>query len=157
MAAEEPLMDPSERSRFLSTLRSVDDFRADVRRDLQIEDLLQLPQTVGTLVDFSARHQRDIAGLASSIRDYMNQTLVAVRDVSREVATLRVDMDERTTRLEDGVTRLEEGVSRLEEGVTRLEERVTRLEERLTALEVSFIAKFDQIESELRDIRGGPE
>ncbi|MGH9101170.1 MAG: hypothetical protein ACRDV8_13205 [Acidimicrobiales bacterium] len=39
-------MDRAERERFLETLRTDEDFRAAIRREILIQELLELPQTV---------------------------------------------------------------------------------------------------------------
>jgi septation ring formation regulator EzrA len=91
------LMDEADRKRFLDTLHRDEEFRAAVRRELLTEELLNLPQTVATLVDALAQQRQDFAALAQSVANYMERTITAIQEgfaaVRGEVSDLRTDMD----------------------------------------------------------------
>ena len=133
-------MDAEEIRRFLATLRSDDDFRASVRRELLTEELLNLPQTVAVLVDTAAQQRRDINALAQSVATYMQRTVSTVRDgftaLQSEVGGLRAEV---------GGLGSEVGGLRAEVGGLRAE-----MDAGFTAIK----AKFDQVDADLRDIRG---
>jgi hypothetical protein len=80
MPVAEPVMDQDDRRRFLETLRRDGDFRADVRREILTEEILNLPQTVATLVDVAAAQRRDFTALAAEVRTYMERTISAISD-----------------------------------------------------------------------------
>jgi signal transduction histidine kinase len=61
------LMDELERRRFLNTLRSDDEFRATVRRELLTQELLDLPHTVAALVDAVDAQERILADLQHTV------------------------------------------------------------------------------------------
>jgi predicted nucleic acid-binding Zn-ribbon protein len=67
-------MDEAERKRFLDTLRQDDAFRADVRREILMEELLNLPQTVALLaaainglIEHQAEMQRQIMEIQAEL------------------------------------------------------------------------------------------
>ena len=74
------LMNAEQRERFLATLREDADFRADVRRELLTEELLNLPQTVAVLVDTAAQQRQDFVAMAQSVTNYMERTISAVQE-----------------------------------------------------------------------------
>src|SRR5688500_7578681 len=90
------LMNELDRKRFLATLRRDEEFRAAVRRELLTEELLNLPQTVATLVDVVAGQRSDFTALATEVRNYMQQAINAITEgftvVRGEVSELRTDM-----------------------------------------------------------------
>ena len=102
------LMDEVERKRFLDTLRSDDDFRETVRRELLTEALLNLPQTVATLVDVVAQQRQDFTALATDVRNYMERTITLIGEgftaVRAEISELRTDSAELRTDMEAGFT-----------------------------------------------------
>jgi hypothetical protein len=79
------LMDELERRRFLNTLRSDDEFRATVRRELLTQELLDLPHTVAVLVDAVAGQRKDFIELATAVRGYMERTIPLIGDGCRAV------------------------------------------------------------------------
>src|SRR5688572_30177940 len=90
------LMNELDRKRFLATMRHDEEFRAAVRRELLTEELLNLPQTVATLVDVVAGQRKDFTGLATEVRNYMQQAINAITEgftvVRGEVSELRTEM-----------------------------------------------------------------
>ena len=119
------VMNAEERERFLAALRSDDDFRAAVRRELLTEELLNLPQTVAVLVDATAQQRQDFAALAQSVANYMERTISAIHEGFAGVGT---DL----------------GGVRTEVGALR-----TEMDAGFTAIR----AKFDQVDADLEDIR----
>src|SRR4051812_15590970 len=75
-------MNEAERSRFLDALRTDDDFRAAVRRELLTDELLNLPATVAALVDVTAELRQDFTSLTQSVADYMKRTVQAIEDLN---------------------------------------------------------------------------
>ncbi|MGH9153515.1 MAG: hypothetical protein ACRD03_14185 [Acidimicrobiales bacterium] len=90
-------MNQEERERFLATLRTDEDFRATVRRELLTDELLNLPQTVAVLLDATAQQRQDLTALAQSVASSMQQTISAVREgfdaVRGELSSLRTGID----------------------------------------------------------------
>lgn len=120
------LMNELDRKRFLATMRHDEEFRAAVRRELLTEELLNLPQTVATLVDVVADQRKDLTALATEVRNYMQHAINAITEgftvVRGEISELRTDM---------------------EAGFTDLR---TDMEAGFTAVD----AKFDLVNAELR-------
>ena len=98
------VMNAEERERFLATLRKDEDFRAEVRRELLTEELLDLPRNMAALVDAVAQQRQDFTALAQSVANYMERTTSAIGEgfavvraevgaVHTELGTMRVQMD----------------------------------------------------------------
>ena len=123
------LMNAEQRERFLATLREDADFRADVRRELLTEELLNLPQTVAVLVDTAAQQRQDFVAMAQSVTNYMERTISAVQEGF-------------------GVVRTELGDVR-----TQLHTELGTMRTQMDAGFISVQAKFDQVDADLQDIR----
>jgi uncharacterized coiled-coil protein SlyX len=80
------LMSEAQRKRFFATLRRDDDFRLTVRRELLIEDLLSLPQTVATLIDVVAQQRQDMTALATDVRNFVQRLETLVGDFTDRLA-----------------------------------------------------------------------
>ena len=78
------VVDEAERQRLIETLRGDEQFRADVRREVLTEELLNLPQAVAALVDAVAQQRQDFTATAQSVANCMQQSLSlsAIRDVA---------------------------------------------------------------------------
>lgn len=102
------LMDELERRRFLNTLRSDEEFRSTVRREILTEELLNLPQTVATLVDVVAHQRQEFTALATDVRGYMERTITLIGEgftaVRSEISELRTEMGVLRTDMETGFT-----------------------------------------------------
>ncbi|MGH9103661.1 MAG: hypothetical protein ACRDYD_11870 [Acidimicrobiales bacterium] len=125
-------MDRAERDRFLATLRADESFRGDVRRELLTEELLNLPQAVSTLVEVAAQQRQDFTALAGSVRNYMEQTISAIRT---------------------GLSAVGDEISAVGDDISSLR---TNMEELRTNMEAGFVsvdATFDQVHADLRDIK----
>jgi len=126
-------MSEAERRRFLTTLRRDDDFRIPVRRELLIEDLLSLPQTVATLVDVVAQQRQDFTALATDVRNFMERTITVVSDgfgaIRGEIAELRGGF------------------------LGEIRSEVTKLRSDMAAGFAAVDARFDQVDADIRDLR----
>ena len=161
------LMDEVERKRFLDTLRRDDDFRAAVRRELLTEELLNLPQTVSTLVDVTAQQRQellnlrqaaaeqrqDFTALATDVRTYMERTITLIGDgftaVRAEISETRAEVSE----LQAGFTAVRAEISETRAEVSELRDE---MQAGFTAVRAGFTAvdaKFDQVNAELRVIK----
>ena len=133
------IMNAEDRERFLAALRRDDDFRADVRRELLTEELLDLPHVVAALVDAVAQQRQDFTALgdalaqqrqdftamAQSVAGYMERTISAIGEGF-------------------GVVRAELGDVRRELGGMRAQ---------MGTGFTSVKAKFDQVDADLQNIR----
>ncbi len=122
-------MDQTQRNQFLAALRTDEEFRAAVRRELLTEELLGLPDTVATLVDVIARQRSDFTALTASVSTYMERTI---------------------TLIGEGFTALGQDVGGLR---TDMEHNFAAVEASLVAVNAKFDAKFDQIDADIREIR----
>ncbi len=127
------VMNAEERERFLATLRRDEDFRAEVRREILTEELLDLPHSIAALVDAVARQRQDFTALAQSVANYMERTISAIGQgftaVQAEVGTMHAEVG--TMHAELGTMR-----AQMDAGFTSVQ------------------AKFDQVDADLQDIRG---
>jgi hypothetical protein len=118
-------MKEAERRRFLNTLRADDDFRTTVRRELLTEDVLNMPQTVATLVDVVAQQRQDFTALATDLHRYMDRTLTVVG----------------------------EGFTAMGQGFRTVDERFRTTGEDMQSGFAAVDAKFDQVCADIRDIK----
>ncbi len=109
------------------------EWRAELRRLVLTEELLELPQLfrelaakVAALVEAQARTEEQVARLA--------ETQARTEDQLRRLEEGVTQVEGALTRLAEAQARTEERVGRLEEAVARLDERVTRLEEAMVRL-----------------------
>ncbi len=94
-----PPMDASERKRFIETLRQDEDFRAQVRRELLTDELLNLPQTVAVLMEHNAQMQceltavrGDVDTLVTTTRQLLEITQNLAGEMQQDFAAVRQDM-----------------------------------------------------------------
>jgi len=123
------VMNEAERKRFLDTLRSDDEFRATVRRELLTEELLNLPQTVATLVDVVAQQRQDFTALAVDVHAYMERTIALLGE---GFSAVRGEISDLRTSVRGEISDLR-----------------TAMESGFTAVE----SKFDQVNAEIREIK----
>jgi hypothetical protein len=133
------IMDEAERRRFLDTLRTDEDFRAAVRRELLIDELLSLPAVVATLaadlhqltvkvdalVDAVAHQRRDFNDLAAISHSYMQRT----------------------------ITLLQEGFDLTRAAISALRDAISALRDDMTAGFTAVDARFDQVNADIRELR----
>jgi hypothetical protein len=89
-------MDEVQRKQFLDTLRQDAEFRADVRRELLIEELLGLPQSVALLsaavnglIEHQAEMQRELTALRGDMTALRSDMTETRGDVTALIATTR--------------------------------------------------------------------
>jgi len=89
-------MNAEDRERFFATLCRDDDFRADVRRELLTEDLLNLPQMVAAPVDAVAQKRQDFTAMTQSVAGYMERTISPIGEgfgaVRADLGDMRAQM-----------------------------------------------------------------
>ena len=147
-----PVVDAAERKKFLDTLRQDDDFRAEVRRELLTEELLNLPQTVAALIDHGAQMQRDLTALVATTRQLLeiNQNLAV--EMRQGFGTVREDLGS----LREDLGSLREDVSSVQEDVGSVQEDVGSLRGDMEARFIAIDARFDQVDAEIRDTKNPP-
>ncbi len=151
------VMDEADRKRFLDTLRSDDDFRSAVRRELLTDELLNLPQVVASLatdlqqltgvvnvlVDGVAQQRQDSTVLAADVRNYMERTITLIGEgftaIHGQISELRTDVDAGFTAVDAKFDQINAEISELR----------TDVDTGFTAVD----AKFDQINAEIREIK----
>lgn len=131
-----------ERQRFLETLRRDEEFRAAVRRELELEQLGELPgqivhltSAVNGLVDHQAELGRTVAALAE------NQV-----QVQRDVAELTRIVGQTLRATTEGLGSVVERIGTLEDGFDRLEGKLDR---GFTTIS----AHLDQLDSAIEELR----
>lgn len=133
------LMDEVERRRFLNTLRSDDEFRATVRRELLTQELLNLPHTVSALVDAVAEQGRSITDL--------RRVIAGLADVVAGQTQLLAEHGQ--TLAEQGQTLAEHGQTLAEHGETLADHGQT-----LAALVDAVAAQRRDFVALAADVRG---
>jgi len=154
------IMDEAERKRFLDTLRSDDEFRATVRRELLTQELLDLPQTVAALVDMVAQQRQDFTDLARDVRAFMEVVVSGIQSGFAEVQSGFAEVQSGFAEVQSGFAEVQSGLAEVQSGLAEaksgLAEVKSGLVELRTDMEAGFIAvdaKFDQVNSEIRDIK----
>ena len=130
---------------FLRLLREDPEFRAEVRRELQIQELMELPgkfaafvaetrqefseikARIGRIEDIVAGQRTDIAGLQAAVAGQR----IDIAGLQETVAGLQADM----VQLQKDVAQLQKEMAKLQETVTRLEAVIIRMEGRIGKLE----------------------
>lgn len=139
-------MDGAERERFLATLRADDSFRAEVRREILVQDVLNLPGTVATLVDSVAQQRSDFTALAQSMATFMEQTISGLRNGFAVT-------EQRFTEIRAGQSAFGDDLGHLRRDLGQLRGDVSQLR---TDMELGFTAidaRFDQVGAEIRGMK----
>ena len=109
---------------FLRLLREDPEFRAEVRRELQIQELLELPAKFAAFVAQTQQEFSDIKARLGRLEDIVAGQQVAIGGLQAAVA-----------QLQEAVAQLQETVAQLQAAVTRLEGTVSRMDGRIGKLE----------------------
>ncbi len=135
------------------------EWRAELRRHVLSEELLELPTIVRQVADQLATLTARVDALA----DQLGTLTARVDALAVQLGTLtaRVDAlaeaqartEERLTRLEEVVERLAEAQARTEERLTRLEEVVARLAEAQARTEAELEKLIGRVDGLARDVR----
>ncbi|MGH9056700.1 MAG: hypothetical protein ACRDYY_12705 [Acidimicrobiales bacterium] len=147
------MMEPSERDRFLHTLPTDEVFRAAVRRELLIDELLALPETVArmaaqldaltvrldTLIDVVAAQRRDFTDLVVQVQAYMQRTIDTVGAGFAAVGA----------RFESVDARLDSVGARLDALDAKLDAKFAQVDAGFTAID----ARFDEVDAEIADFK----
>ena len=144
------LMDEVERRRFLNTLRRDDEFRATVRRELLTEELLNLPQTVTTLVDVVAQQRQDFTAVATDVRDYMERTITLIGE---GFTVVRAGFDQVNAEISELRTDMRAGFTAVDAKFDQLDAEITELRTDMRAGFTAVDAKFDQLDAEIHAIK----
>lgn len=161
------LMDEVERRRFLNTLRSDDEFRATVRRELLTQELLNLPHTVSALVDAVAEQGRSItdlrrviAGLADVVAGQTQtlaehgQTLAEHGQTLAEHGETLADHGQTLAALVDAVAAQRRDFVALAADVRGYMERtITLIGEGFTAVDAKISDLRSDIDAKISDLR----
>jgi hypothetical protein len=135
------VMDASERKRFLATLRQDDDFRAEVRRELLTEELLNLPQTVAMLIDHGAQMQRELTTVRGDV-DALVTTTRQLLEITQNV-----------------VGAMQQGFAAVRQDIADVASTVAGVATTIAQVQQGFIAidaRFDQVDAEIRDLKDRP-
>lgn len=131
------LMDELERRRFLNTLRNDEEFRSTVRREILTEELLNLPQTVATLVDVVAQQRHDFTALATDVLGYMERTITLIGDgfaaVRSEIYELRTEMGELRTEMGELRTDMDTGFAAVRAELDQVHAEIRAIRDQLAS------------------------
>jgi len=140
------IMNAEDRERFLATLRRDDDFRADVRRELLTEELLNLPHTVAALVDAVAQQRQDFAAMSESNSALVDAVAQQRQDFTTMAQSVANYMERTISAIGEGF-----GIVRAELGDVRTE--LGDMRAQMGTGFTSVNAKFDQVGADLQNIR----
>ena len=143
------VMDDAERRRLIETLRSDEQFRADVRREILTDELLQMPQTVASLTTAVAEQGRALADLRQTLSTVVEVVAEQRRDVA-DLTRLVTDSMERTT------VALERTVALVEEGFAQLRREMADLRSDMDGKFAGVGTRLDRVDAELRELHGRP-
>ena len=159
------MMDEAARQQFLEALRSDDDFRATVRRELLTQELLDLPQTVSTLIDHYAEMQasfltlvREVGDLAGQVEALARQQAVlqgAMTSLSEMVAVVLTRVRERLDDLEVAVGGLRSDVAGVKSEMGGLRSEIGELRTDMAAGFTAFGSRFNRLESAIAELCAG--
>lgn len=136
--------------------------------------LEHLEGTVNSLIDHQAAMQASInslidsqASMQNSLQDLIQMTtrgfatmeagFTEMRDGFREVQNKFNEVDARIDSLDARIEGLDARTESMGERIDGLAARIESLEARIDGLDAKFTAKFDQVDSDIRDIKGDPE
>ena len=157
MGAAMNMMSEEERSKFLAALREDAEFRAAVQRELQMDALFVLPEEVvkltrtveimnsgvNGLIDHEAEIQRGIAALTEQVTRLAEdqvQTRADVQNLVQMMGRLIVVSEENFGAMREGFQEMREGFQSLR----------TDMDNGFAAID----SKFDQVNAEIREIKG---
>ena len=109
---------------FLRLLREDPEFRAEVRRELQLQELMELPARFDAFVAQTQQEFSDIKARLGRLEDVVAGQQVAIGGLLEAVAQLQ----EAVAQLQAAVAQLQAAVTRLEGTVARMDGRIGRLE-----------------------------
>ena len=140
------VMNAEERERFLATLRKDEDFRAEVRRELLTEELLDLPRNMAALVDAVAQQRQDFTALSGNMAALVDAVAQQRQDFTALAQSVANYMERTISAIGEGfaVVRAEVGAVHTELGTMRVQ---------MDAGFTSVQAKFDQVDADLQNIR----
>jgi len=162
------LMDEQEQRRFLAALREDPAFRAEVQRELQLDQLFALP---GQMADLAAT----VTGLTAAVNglvDHAAQTQRELSSLFEEHARTRADLDaliqmtaqgfdtmrDGFAEIRDGFAEIRDGFAAMRGGLLGLQSEMrdgfAEMRNGLLAVQAGVEARLDQVDSEIRDIKG---
>ena len=116
---------------FLRLLREDPEFRAEVRRELQLQELMELPAKFDAFVAQTQQEFSDIKARLGRLEDIVAGQQVAIGGLQVAIGGLQAAV----AQLQAAVAQLQEAVAQLQEAVTRLEGTVARMDGRIGKLE----------------------
>ena len=157
-----PPMDASERKRFIETLRQDEEFRAQVRRELLTDELLNLPQTVAVLMEHNAQMQReltavrgDLDALVTTTRQLLEITQNLAGEMQQGFAAVRQD----SAQMRQDITQMQQDSAQVQQDISQVQQDISQVRQDITQVRQGFIAidaRFDQVVAEIRDIKDPP-
>ena len=130
---------------FLRLLREDPEFRAQVRQELQIQELMELPEKFAALAsqtqqEFSeiksrlTRLEAIIAAQQTAITE-LQDAVTKLQDAITELQAAVAKLQETVAKQQTAITELQDAVTKLQETVDRHEDLLTRMDGRLGRLE----------------------
>ena len=171
-------MDSTE---IIRQLQNDPSLKAEMRAVLLTEELLRVPSIVATLAETMVQHNQRLehleatvnslidhqAAMQNSLQDLIQMTtrgfatmeagFAEMRDGFREVQNKFNEVDARIDSLDARIDGLDARTESMGERIDGLAARIESLEARIEGMDAKFTAKFDQVDSDIRDIKGNPE
>ncbi|MCS7088121.1 MAG: hypothetical protein NZL91_05440 [Thermoflexales bacterium] len=131
----------------VEALQAHPEWRAELRRLVLTDELLELPALVRELAEAQRRAEERLTRLEEAFAEAQRHTderLTRLEEAVAALAEAQRRAEERLTRLEDRVTRLEEAVAILAEAQQRTEKRLDTLELAVGKLQQTFGATLEE-------------
>ena len=117
---------------FLRLLREDPEFRAQVRQELQIQELMELPEKFAAL---SSQTQQEFSEIKSRLTRL--EAIIAAQQ------TAITELQDAVTKLQDAVTKLQAAITELQAAVAKLQETVAKQQTAITELQ-DAVAKLQE-------------
>ena len=117
---------------FLRLLREDPEFRAQVRQELQIQELMELPEKFAALSSQTQQEFSEIKSRLTRLEAIIAAQQTAITELQDAVTKLQAAI----TELQDAVTKLQETVAAQQTAITELQDAVAKLQETVDRHEV---------------------
>ena len=116
---------------FLRLLREDPEFRAQVRQELQIQELMELPEKFAALSSQTQQEFSEIKSRLTRLEAIIAAQQTAITELQDAVTKLQAAI----TELQDAVTKLQAAITELQAGVAKLQETVAAQQTVITELQ----------------------
>ena len=131
--------------------------KAEMRAVLLTEELLAVPNIVATLAETMVQHNQRLENLEATVNSLIDHQAAmqnSLQDLIQMTVRGLATIEAGFTEMRDGFREVQNKFDQVDARFSEVDTRIDNLDSKLDGLDSKFTSKLDQVDSDIREIKG---